>query len=108
LFFRRKKKLQVDLGELQGEREPLSGFLRLSLKVDVTSSGNKLLVDPEELSPQELKRVVSKFVYRRSLNNRYWVALEGRVVKINKFKDVKKHEKRKKEVTPPSIVKHGW
>jgi hypothetical protein len=33
--------------------------------------------------------------------------LEGSVVKINKFKGVKKHEKRKEEATPPSMIKHG-
>ena len=108
MLFRRKNKLKVDLGELQDEREHLSSFLRSSLKVDVTSSGNKLLVDSEELSSQELKGLVSKFVYHRNLNNTYWVALESGVVKINKFKGVKKHEKRKKEVTQPSIIKHGW
>jgi hypothetical protein len=108
LFFRRKNRLEVDLGEMQDEREPLSSFLRSSLKVDVTLGGNKLLVDSEELSSQELKRLVSKFVYHRNLNNTYWVALENGVVKINKFKGVKKSEKHKKEVTPPSMIKHGW
>jgi hypothetical protein len=108
LLFRHRHKLKVDLGELQDETEPLSSFLRSSLKADVTSSGNKLQVDSKELSPQELKRLVSKFVYHRNLNNMYWVALEGSAVKVNKFKDVKKHEKRKKEVTPPSTIKHGW
>ena len=108
MLFRRKNKLKVDMGELQDEREHLSSFLRSSLKVDVTSSDNKLLIDSEELSSQELKEIVSKFVYHRNLNNVYWVALESGVVKINKFKGVKKHEKRKKEVTQPSIIKHGW
>jgi hypothetical protein len=96
------------LGELQDEREPLSSFLSSSLKVDVTSSGNKLLVDSEELSSQELERLVKKFVYHRNLNKMYWVALEGGAVKINKFKAVKKPEKRNKEAIPPSIIKHGW
>jgi len=108
LFFRRKKKLEVDFGELQDERESLSSFLHSKLKVDVISSGNKVLVDSENLSPKELKRLVNRFVYHRSLNNLYWVALEGDVVKINKFKGVKKHEKRRKEGTPPSVIKHGW
>lgn len=108
MLFRRKNKLKVDLGELQDEREHLSSFLRSSLKVDVTSSGNELLVDAEKLSPQELKAIVNKFVYHRNLNNTYWVALESGVVKINKFKGVKKHEKRKKEGTQPSIITHGW
>jgi hypothetical protein len=51
---------------------------------------------------------VSKFIYHRRLNNEYWVALEGGVVKINKFKGAKESEKRKKKVTPPSTIKHGW
>jgi hypothetical protein len=108
LLFRHKNKLKVDLGELQDEREHLSSFLRSNLKVDVTSSDNKLLIDSEELSPQELKGIVSKFVYHRNLNNAYWVALESGVVKINRFKGVKKHEKRKKQGTQPSIITHGW
>jgi hypothetical protein len=108
LLFRRKNKLKVDMSELQDEREHLSSFLRSSLKVNVTSTDTKLLIDSEELSSQELKGLVSKFVYHRNLNNTYWVALEGGVVKINKFKGVKKHEKRKKHGTQPSTITHGW
>jgi len=108
LFLRRKRKLEVDLGELKDEAEPLSSFLRSNLKVDVASNGTKLLIHSEELSPQDLKKSVNKFVYHRNLNNIYWVALEGDVVRINKFKGAKKHEKRKKEGTPPSTISHGW
>jgi len=107
-FFRRKNKLEVDLGELHDERELLSSFLSSNLKIDVVLRGNRLLVDSEELSPQELKKQVNKFVYHQNLNNTYWVALEDRIVKINKFKGAKKDEKRKKKVTPPSTIKHGW
>jgi len=108
LFLRRKRKLEVDLGELGDERESLSSFLRSRLKVDVTSRGNKISVNSEILSSKELKRMVNKFVYRRNLMNKYWVALENGVVKINKFKRSKKNEKRKKEGTPPSTIRHGW
>jgi hypothetical protein len=108
LFSWWKRKLKVDLGELEDERESLSSFLRTTLKVEVTSDDNNVLVDSEKLSPQELNRLVNKFIYHRNLNNKYWVALEGGVVKINKFKGVKKSEKRKKEATPPSTIKHGW
>jgi len=93
VFLRRKKKLKVDLGELEDERESLSSFLRSKLKVDVTSSGSKMFVDSQNLSSKELKRFVNKFVYRRNLMNKYWVALEGNVVKIKKFKNSEKHEK---------------
>jgi hypothetical protein len=107
LFSRRKKKLRVYFGELEDERESLPSFLRKTLKVEVTSHDNDVLVDSEELSPQELRRLVSKFVYHQRLNNRYWVSLEGDVVKIGRFKEAKKSEKRKK-VVPPSTIRHGW
>ncbi len=108
MFLRGKKKLKVDLGELEDERKSLSSFLRSKLKVDVTSSGNKLLVDSENLSLKELKRMVNKFIYHRNLMNKYWVALESGGVKINKFKRSEKQKKREKKGTPPSTVKHGW
>ncbi len=92
---------------MKDEKETLSDFLRVKLKVDVTSRGNKVLVDSEDLPPEELKRLVNKFVYHRNLNNKYWVALESNVVKINKFRRSKKNEKRKKGTTP-STIKHGW
>ena len=108
VLFRRKNKLKVDLGELHGEMGNLSSFLHSNLNVDVTSKGNELLVDSDKLSSPELKRTVRKFVYHRHLNNTYWVELKASVVKINKFKAAKKHKKRKKEGTVPSMIKHGW
>jgi hypothetical protein len=108
LLFRRKNNLKVDLGDLHDERDNLSSFLQSSLKVDVTSKGKALLVDSKELSSQELKRTVRKFVYHQNLNNTYWVSLKTDVVKINKFKGTKKQKKRKKEGTTPAIITHGW
>ena len=108
MFLRRKRTLTVDLGKLEDERESLSNFLRSKLKVDVTSSGNKVLVDSEKLSSKELKRLVNKFLYRRNLMNKYWVALKSGVVKINKFKRAEKKKERKKKRTPPSTIRHGW
>ena len=108
MFLRRKRELKVDLSELEDEREPLSSFLRSKLKVDVASKGNKVLVDSENLSSKELRRIVNKFVYRRNLMNKYWVALESGVIKINKFKHAEKKEKRKSKGIPPSTIKHGW
>jgi hypothetical protein len=106
-LFSRRKKLRVYLGELDDERESLPSFLRKTLKVEVTSHNNDVLVDSERLSTEELRRLVSKFIYHQHLNNRYWVALEDDVVKIGRFKEAKKSEKRKK-VVPPSTIKHGW
>ncbi len=98
----------MELGELNNEKESLSNFLRSKLEVDVTPSGNGIFVDSENVSSKELKKMVNKFVYRRNLMNKYWVALESGVIKIKKFKPSKKKEKRKKKETQPSTIKHGW
>jgi hypothetical protein len=102
LFFRRKNKssikLQVDLGDLDNEKELLSSFLQSSLQVSVASSHNKLTVNSENVSARELRRVVIKFIYHRNLNLTHWVSIEGATVKINRFKDTsKKKEKHKKD-----------
>ena len=108
MFFRRKNKLKVDLSELHDERDNLSSFLSSSLKTDVTSSGSELLVDSEDLSSQELKRTVRKFVYHRNLNNTYWVALESGVVKIHRFKSSNKKPKKRKKSETPAMFPHGF
>jgi hypothetical protein len=108
LFLRRKRRLKVDLGDLKDERESLSSFLRSKLNVEVTSTDNKVTVDSPDLPPEELKRMVTKFVYRRNLMNEYWTALESDTVKIKKLKRTEKERKQKKEGTQPSTIKHGW
>jgi hypothetical protein len=107
LFLRGKRKLKVDLGELEREGESLSSFLRSKLKADVSLRGDKLFVDSDFCSPSELMRLVNKFVYHRNLNHTYWVALEDNVVKLHKFKRSEKKGKQKKG-TIPSTIKHGW
>jgi hypothetical protein len=64
-------------------------------------------VDGKNSSPQELHRLVNKFIYRQHLNNRYWVAVEGDAVRIHRFEG-KKPEKKKKPGLAPSMIKHGW
>lgn len=106
-MFSGRKKLRVDCGELEDEKEPLSNFLRKSFDEEVASDDHNLLVDSGKLSAQELKELVNKFIYHKHLNNKYWVALEGNAVKIHTFKE-KKSEKRKKPSPPPATIKHGW
>jgi hypothetical protein len=106
-------KLQVDLGDLHDEREHLATFLNTKLKIEFTPMQNKLVVDSETLSPQELERVVNKFVYHRNLNSTHWVSLEGKVVKINKFqnkdkKEEKKPDKHKKTSGSASNITQNW
>ena len=88
-----QSELQVDLGDLQNEKENLTSFLQLHLKVSVSQVEDKLNVDSETVSLQELQHVVNKFVYHRDLNNTHWVSAEGSTVKINKLKVIEKEEK---------------
>ena len=108
-FLRRKKRLEVDVGALEkDEREALSGFLRSSLKVGVVLGGGRIVVDSDVLLVDELRRLVTKFVYHRNLNRLFWVGLDGDVVRVRRFGKVKPREKRRREVTPPRVVTHGW
>jgi hypothetical protein len=104
LLFRHKNnsdtELQIDLGDLENEKELLSSFLQSNLQVSVASSQNKLTVNSENLSAHELQRVVTKFIYHKNLNLTHWVSVEGATVKINRFKrTAKKKEKHRRE--PP-------
>jgi hypothetical protein len=99
----------VVVGELEkDEKELLSGFLRSSLGVDVVLSGDKVFVDSGQLSLDDLKTLVNKFVYHRNLNRRYWVAVEGSGVRVSRFEKARKPGKRRKEGTRPQTITHGW
>ena len=111
LLFGHKNKsqseLKVDLGDLQNEKENLTSFLQLHLKVPVSQVEDKLRVDSEKVSAQELQHVVNKFVYHRDLNNTHWVSAEGSTVKINRFKVIEKKEKPEKE-PPHQTAAQSW
>ncbi len=107
VLFGVKRTLQVDLGDLHDEKDKLINFLNSKLKVNAAYSQNRLSVDSEKLSPEELEHAVNKFVYHQNLNAVYWVSLEGRTVKINRFKNAKKPDKNKKPGTPPTFA-HGF
>jgi hypothetical protein len=106
-LFSGRKKLKVDCGELEDEKELLLNFLRKSVNEEVSSDGHSLSVYSEKMSVEELKGLVNKFIYHQHLNNRYWVVLEGGSVRIHKFKE-KKTEKRKKSSPAPATIQHGW
>jgi hypothetical protein len=106
---RRQIELRVDLGDLRNEQEQLSNFLQSKLKVTVTKAGNKLTVKSEELSAQELHRVVNKFIYHCNLNSTHWVSIEGTTVKINRFKrKAEKKKKQKKNTSPHQTAMQSW
>jgi hypothetical protein len=107
LLFRNRNKLQIDLGDLKEEMERLSSYLHLNFKIDMTSSKNKLSVDSEKISAQDLQKAVNKFIYRRNLNSTHWVSLEDRVIRIKKFQNKKKEQKVNKNPVPPKFS-HGF
>jgi hypothetical protein len=63
LLFGHKNKsqneLQGDLGDLQKEKENLTSCLLLHLRVSVSQVEDKLRVDSEKVSVQELQHVVT-------------------------------------------------
>ena len=77
---------------MKNEKENLTSFLQLHLKVSVSQVEDKLRVDSEKVSVQELEHVVNKFVYHRDLNGTHWVSVEGATVKINRFNVIEKKE----------------
>ena len=99
--------LQVDLGDLQNEKEHITSFLQLHLKVSVSQVEDKLRVDSETVSLQELRHVVNKFVYHRDLNSTHWVSIEGSTIKINRFEVIEKKEKHEKE-PPHQTAAQSW
>jgi hypothetical protein len=112
LLFRHKNKsdieLQVDLGDLGNEKERLSSFLQSNLQASVASSKNKLTVNSENLSAQELRRVVIKFIYHRNFNLTHWVSVEGGTVKINRFKGTAKKKEKHKREPPHQTEIQSW
>ena len=95
-----KMQLKVNLGELKNEKESLVSYLRTKLEGSVASSGMDVIVNSENLSAEELKRKVNKFVYKQELSNKYWVALEGEVIKVHKFKHHEEKTKRRRGYVP--------
>jgi hypothetical protein len=112
LLFGHKNKpkmgLQVDVGDLQNEKEQLSSFLQLHLKVSVASVQDKLTVDSEKLTAQELQHVVTKFIYHRNLNSTHWTSIEGTTVKINRFKGTDKKKEKDKKEPPHQTAAQSW
>lgn len=93
MLFGHKKELHIDLGDLQKEKGHLTDFLQIHLKVVVSQSQEKLVVEGDKLSLQELAQVVNKFVYHRNLNGTHYVFASGSTAQIKRFE----HDKKKKE-----------
>ena len=100
--------LQVDLGDLQNEKDHLTTFLQSTLKVSVAQAQDKLALNPEKVTAKELQRVVTKFVYHRNLNSTHWVSIEGTTVKINRFKGTEKKTEKNQKNQPHQTAVQSW
>ncbi len=104
MLFGHKNKLQIDLGDLQNEKERLTSFLQSNLKASVTSEKNRLVLDSEKLSAPELHKAITEYVHRHNLSRAYCVSLEDKTVKINKFRGSNKKKDSKKDNTSQSLT----
>ncbi len=107
VLFGRKNKLQVDLGDLSEHSTQLAEFLQSNLKVDVTPSFGKLAVDSNKVTAEELQHLVTKFIYKRNMNSTHYASLDDGTVKIRRFKEEKKPQKKSKHPTSPAKFAHG-
>jgi hypothetical protein len=107
LLFGHKNRLQVDVGDLQNEKECLSTFLQSNLNVSVDPGENKLIVNSEKLSVLELQQIVAKYIYGHNFSRTHWVSVQDKTVKINRFKGAKKKEKHKKSAHHQNITQ-SW
>ena len=108
MLFGRKNRLQVDLGDLQGEKERLTGFLQSSLNAEVASSESKLVVESEKTSVVELKQAVEKYVHRHNLGRTHWVSIQDKTVKINRFKGAEKKKEKHGKSAPNQSMTQSW
>ena len=99
--------VKIDMGDLDEETENLAKFLLSQFKLKSSAIPEGLELNMDEVSTYALARNVTKFLYRKNLNNTYWVTVKSNVVKINRFAH-KKETKKNKHPTTASTIKHGW
>jgi len=107
MLFGHKNKLQIDMGDLQNEKERLASFLQSNLKASITPEKNKLILDSEKLSASELHKAVTDCVHRHNLSRAYYVSLEDKTVKISRFRGADKKKENKKG-NPSQSMTQTW
>jgi hypothetical protein len=107
MLFGHKNRFQIDLAELPNEKDRLTNYLQTKHNLSATPDRDKLVVDSEKLSALELEKAVSEYVHRHNLSRAYYVSVESKTVKINRFKGSKKKEHGKKGSSSQSITQ-SW
>jgi hypothetical protein len=112
LLFRHKdepqNKLQVDLGDLQDQKETLKTSLETHLKTTVYDVKDRLAVDEGAVSMTDLHHAVKKYVYGKGLNNTHYITIEGSTVKLNRFKGHEKDKHKKEKESPTQSITQSW
>ena len=108
LLFGHKNRLQIDLGDLQDQKENLTSFLQSKLNVSVSSGKSKLVLDSEKVTVLELHQAVTKYVHRHNLGSTHWVSVQDETVKINRFKISEKKKEKHKKNKPHQSLTQSW
>ena len=108
LLFGHRNKLQIDLGDLEEQKEPLISFLSSTFNATVTSSGIKIILDSEKISVLDLQQAVKKFVHRYNLSRTHWVSVKDKTVQINRFKVSNKKKEKNKKNKPHQTLAQSW
>lgn len=103
-----QKKLQVDLGDLQEQKEHLKASLETHLKATVYAEKDRLAVDENKVPMTELHHAVKKYVYGKGLNNTHYITIEGSTIKINRFKGHDKNKHKKDKEKPTQSLSQTW
>jgi hypothetical protein len=108
LVFGHKNRLQVDMGDLQNEKENLASFLQSNLKISVAQGQNKLTIDSEKLTVLELHQAVTKYIHRHNLSRIHYASIQDKTVKINRFEGFKKKKEKQKSKGASQSITQSW
>ena len=107
LLFKRKNVVEICMADLKPDKQKLAEFLFSEFKLNSELVPEGLALNEAEAPAYSLVRMVTKFLHRKNLSNKYWVSAETNAVRINKFNHEKK-TKENKHPTTASIMKHGF
>ncbi len=108
MLFGRKGKVQVDIGDVASEKEHLTQFLKTTHKIEVTPVENKLVVEDEKVTTQEMQHILTKFIYKRNLNATHYATIQGNTVKIETFKGAEKKAKKPEKSVTHQTAAQSW
>ncbi len=88
----------MNLGDLEGEREALAGYLQSKLGSSVTINDKLLLLDDSKapIRSKDVKMYIEQFIYHRKFPGEYRIIVEHPIIKVLKPKPQVKPKPRTK------------